>query len=306
MHADGSKREGPAVVAAAVSALLAIGKLGAFWVTGSASLLATAIDSLVDVLISSVNALIIRAAGAPADEGHPFGHGKLEHLAALLQSLVVGALGVAAGWQGWQRLEGGEPLVQPGLGLAVAALSTLVALGLAVYLTRAAKAMRSPALNADAAHYTSDWMINAGAVLAILGEMWLETTLIDAAVAFLVAILILRTALQLFAESASSLLDRGLAEDEVQAVHQALRSFQGRIHGYHDLLTRRSGQDRFVQFHIEVEGTTTLVEAHNLAEEVRRAVEALLPGSRVMIHLDPWPEDTARDPHDAHAPSARL
>lgn len=299
-------RERPAVVAAAVSALLALAKLGAFWVTGSASLLATAIDSLVDVLISSVNALIIRAAGAPADEGHPFGHGKLEHLAALFQSLVIGALGVAAGWQGWLRIEGGDPLRQPVLGLAVAAISTVVAIGLALHLTRAAKASRSPALSADAAHYTSDWIMNAGALVAILGEMWFETRLIDAAMAMLVALLILRTALQLFADSASALLDRGLAEDEVRSVNEVLRSFQGRIHGYHDLLTRRSGQDRFVQFHIEVDATASLLEAHKLAEEVKVAVEAVLPGARVLIHLDPWPEDTSLDPHDSHAPSAQL
>lgn len=306
MQEAGKNRERPAVVAAAVSALLAIAKLAAFWVTGSASLLATALDSLVDVLISSVNALVIRAAGAPADEGHPFGHGKLEHLAALFQSLVIGALGVAAGWQGWLRIEGGDPLVQPLLGLGVAAVSTVVAIFLAVHLTRAAKASRSPALSADAAHYTSDWVMNAGALVAILGEMWLETRLIDAAVAMLVSILILRTALQLFVDSASALLDRGLGKDEVHSVHEVLRSFQGRIHGYHDLMTRRSGQDRFVQFHIEVDAAASLLDAHKLAEEVKAAVEAVLPGARVLIHLDPWPEDTANDPHDAHAPSARL
>ncbi len=306
MQEAGKNRERPAVVAAVVSALLAVAKLGAFWVTGSASLLATALDSLVDVLISSVNALVIRAAGAPADEGHPFGHGKLEHLAALFQSLVIGALGVAAGWQGWQRIEGGEPLQQPILGLGVAAVSTVVAILLALHLTRAAKASRSPALSADAAHYTSDWVMNAGALVAILGEMWLGTRLIDAAVALLVAVLILRTALQLFVDSASALLDRGLGKDEVHSVHEVLRSFQGRIHGYHDLMTRRSGQDRFVQFHIEIDGAASLHEAHKLAEEVKSAVELVLPGARVLIHLDPWPEDTTNDPHDAHAPSARL
>lgn len=299
------RRERPAVVAALLSALLTLLKVGAWWFTGSAAMLAAALDSLSDVIVSGVNALIIRAAGQPADEGHPFGHGKLEHLAGVFQALLIAAVGGLAACQGWERLQGDEELKHSWLGASVAVLSIVAALGIALYLRRSARKLRSPALDTDAAHYTSDWMINAGVLAAFIGEMLLDTPWLDALVAGVVSLFILRTALRVFVDSAQALMDRGLTKAELLEIHVAMKAFEQRIHGYHDLLTRRSGQDCFLQLHVEMDADASLRHSHDLADEIRAAIEATLPGAQVIIHLDPWPENTERDPHKTSAPSLK-
>ncbi|MSR74453.1 MAG: cation transporter [Planctomycetes bacterium] len=309
MHDAGEKlqrRESPAVVAALLSVVLALLKLGAWFFTGSAAMLAAALDSLSDVLVSGLNALIIRAAGQPADEGHPFGHGKLEHLAGIFQALLIATSGGVAAWQGWLRVHDDAPLQHSWLGVGVALFSIAAALGIAAYLRRAARALRSPALDTDAAHYASDWIVNAGVLAAFGAELLLDSPWIDALVAGAVSLLILRTALTVFVDSAQSLMDRGLTKEELAEIHSTMKGFEGRIHGYHDLLTRRSGPDRFLQMHVEMDADVSLRQAHDLAEEIRAALEQALPGARVIIHLDPWPENTTQDPHNQHAPARKL
>lgn len=294
------------MLAAMLSALLALLKLGAWWLTGSAAMLAAALDSLSDVVVSAVNGFVIRAAGQPADEGHPYGHGKLEHLAGVFQALLIAVSGIVAGHQGCERFFSGEPLRHTLWGGAVALLSVIAALGLARYLRRKARELRSPALETDAAHYTADWMVNGGVLLALLAEFWLSSPWVDAVVAGIVALFILRTALKVFVDSAQALMDSGLSKAQIREIHEVLKRFEGRIHGYHDLLSRRSGKDCFVQLHVEMDADLVLRDAHELVEEIRAALEGALPCARVIIHLDPWPENTERDPHDPLAPAAKL
>ena len=299
------ERARPALIATVGSLVLAALKGVGAWATGSAALLASAVDSAGDALMSTGNWLAVRAADRPADEGHPFGHGKLEHLAGLVQAVVIAASGVFIIREAFVEFGDQEQLNRPGLGLGVTIVSTVAAWALARYLKRAARRHDSPALRADSLHYTSDLFTHCGVLLVFVLHLGVGSPWIDPAVAVIIAALILYAAWGLLVESAHRLMDAGLERTEIRAVEDAIASFGAPVRGYHDLMTRRSGPDRFVQAHVEIDAEVSFREAHALVEQIERAIEQRLPRTQVIIHADPWPEDP-NDPHQSHVPGKRF
>ena len=295
-------RTRPAVVATLVSLLLAAFKCFAWLLTGSVAMLASMVDSAADAVVSFGNLMALRAAARPADREHPFGHGAIEDLAALLQSLLIAASGVFVVTTALARLvEETTPLRNAFLGMGAAIISIVVAWLLARTLRRAGQVHDSPALEADSEHYTSDYLANLGVLIAFVGWELFDQPLLDPAISVCIAFVILRTAWERFSTAANSIMDRELDEENLKAIDETVRSFK-EVRGYHDLLTRRSGPDRFIQLHMAIDASLTFREAHAVTERVSRAIEALVPRSRVTIHSDPWPED----PEDAqtHLPYA--
>lgn len=299
-------RARPALVVTLGSLLLAVVKGGGALATGSAALLASAVDSAGDALMSLGNWMAVRAADRPADEGHPFGHGKLEHLAGLAQAIVIAASGAFVVREAFVRFGEHAELARPGLGLGVTIVSLLAAWGFSNILQRAARKHDSPALAADSLHYTTDLFTHCGVLIVFVLHLGIvESPWIDPAVAVIIAALILHAAWGLLAESVHRLMDQGLERAEVRAVEDAIASFGEPVRGYHDLLTRRSGPDRFVQVHVEIDADVSFREAHALVERIEAAIEGRLPRTQVIIHADPWPEDPS-DPHQPHAPDRRF
>jgi ferrous-iron efflux pump FieF len=295
-------RERPAIVAMAVSILLAALKIAGHVATGSAALLAAAVDSATDALVSGVNAWTVRFAGTPADEGHPFGHGKVEHLSGLFQSLILAGAAVFVLITPFRDDGFAHHLRNPGLGIAIAVISILAPILLARFLKRAGQRNHSPALEADAAHYASDYLTNIGVVLAFVCDRFLDWPLADPVIAVLIAAAILRLAWHVGVGAIGGLMDAGLAADEVQLVHHVLSSNHPEVRGYHDLMTRRSGPHRFVQVHLELDASRSFREAHRIVEDVRRDLERAIPNLVVTIHADPWPqlpEDREQKPDQA-------
>ncbi len=297
-----NQRARPALQVTLGSLLLATVKgLGA-WATGSSALLAAAVDSAGDAVMSAGNWFAVRAADRPPDKEHPFGHGKLEHLAGLGQALFIAASGVFVIRESYENLGGDAEVSKPLLGLAVAVLSLLAAWAFSRHLLRAAREHDSPALEADSLHYSSDLFTHLGVILVFLLELVVDLPWIDPVVAVIVAAIILHTAWGLLAESVQKLMDAELERNEIKAVEETIAAFGPPLRGYHDLLTRRSGPDRFVQAHVEIDATVSFREAHELVERVERAIEDRLPRTHVIIHADPWPET----PDDLHRPFARA
>ncbi|HYC76128.1 MAG TPA: cation diffusion facilitator family transporter [Planctomycetota bacterium] len=283
------RRESAAVVAAAASFALAALKLAGFLWTGSTALLASAADSAADVVVSGVNALTVRAADAPPDQGHPFGHGKFEHLGALGQALILFGVGGGVLWSAARRGVDPEPLRDPWIGVGVSAVSLIGALALSRFLSRAGKRHDSPALSADAAHYAADWLTNAGALFAILAERLAGWGRVDPLVAALTAAAVLRLGWRTLTDAAGGLLDARLAGEELALVRKVLEARAPVVRGYHDLLTRRAGPTRFIQLHIELDADLTFRETHRIVESVVRDLEQAIPRAVVTIHADPVP-----------------
>lgn len=274
------------VAVAAAGFLVALKGTGA-WMTGSLALGSAALDSLIDLFVSAANFLVLRRSAQPPDADHAYGHGKFENLAALGQGLFLVAAAVVLVWSGVRRLiEGGAPR-QTGWGVAVLAISLLVSLGVAHTLRQAAERSGSPALRADSLHYATDLWVNGAALGALLVVRWTAWSPADPLVALVVAAYVLRAGSSLALEAMGDLSDRGLPEQELRRIKAIVASFAPRVVGLHDLKTRRSGGQRFIELHLEIPRATSFEDAHALTVEVLRAVERELPRSKVFVHGDP-------------------
>jgi ferrous-iron efflux pump FieF len=232
----------------------------------------------------------LRIAGTPADAGHPFGHGKVEHLSALFQSLILAFAAVFVLTTPFRADGLSHPLRHPALGVAIAVISILAPVLLSRFLRKAGERAHSPALEADAAHYASDYLTNLGVVAAFACDRFFDWRYADPIIAALIAAAILRLAWQVGVAAVAGLMDAGLAKEEVELIHEVLRTRHPDVRGYHDLMTRRSGPHRFVQVHLELDATRTFREAHRIVEDVRRDLERTIPNVVVTIHADPWPQ----------------
>ena len=271
---------------AAAGFLVALKATGA-WLTGSLALGSAALDSLIDLFVSGANFLVLRRSLLPPDAEHAYGHGKFENLAVLGQGLFLVAAAAGLVWSGVRRLmEGGAPR-ETGWGIAVLAVSLAVSLGVARILARAAERSGSPALKADSLHYATDLWVNGAALGALLAVRWTGWSPADPLVALAVAAYVFRVGSSLALEAMGDLSDRGLPEEELLRIRAIVASFAPRVAGLHDLKTRRSGGQRFIELHLEIPRATSFEDAHALTVEVLRAVERELPRSKVFVHGDP-------------------
>ncbi|EOS9396578.1 CDF family cation-efflux transporter FieF [Yersinia enterocolitica] len=284
-----------ALSATVLASILLIIKIFAWWHTGSVSLLAALVDSLVDLAASLTNLFVVRYSLQPADEEHTFGHGKAESLAALAQSMFISGSALFLFLTGFQHLASPEPLQDPGLGIWVTLIALFSTLILVTFQRWVVRKTQSQAIRADMLHYQSDVMMN-GAILIALALSWYGFHRADALFALGIGVYILYSALRMGYEAVQALLDRALPDDERQEIINIVTSWPGVI-GAHYLRTRQSGPTRFIQLHLEMEDMLPLMEAHILADQVERALLHRFPGADILIHQDP----TAVVPKERHA-----
>ncbi|MEA3362509.1 MAG: cation diffusion facilitator family transporter [Thermodesulfobacteriota bacterium] len=267
--------------------LLAIIKLTVAIFSGSMAVMASAIDSLLDILMSGINFLAIRHAEQPPDQSHPFGHGKFETLATLFQALVITGSGGWIIYESVIRLGRNNRLENIDQGIGVLAFSAVVSWFIARNLSRVAKQTDSSALEADSLHFRMDIYSNLGLMTGLLMVRWFDIHWLDAALSILVASYILHEALQLIKRSLTDMLDHELPEEIQRQVHHLISSQDGPIAGYHGLRTRRAGSLKIMDFHLEVCKDMTVAEAHKLTSSLKKRIEREIPGSNVIIHIEP-------------------
>ncbi|MCE9956705.1 cation efflux pump FieF [Aeromonas rivipollensis] len=275
-----------ASTAAVVTAtLLILGKLIAWLMTDSSSLLASLTDSFMDVSASIINLLAIRYALAPADEEHRFGHGKAESLAGLIQSAFISGSALLLMMHGISSMLNQVPVVRLEAGIWVSAGSILLTLLLVSFQSLVIRKTNSVAIKADMLHYRSDLLLNAGVLVALVlaGQGWYWA---DGLFAILIGLFLVWGAVQIGYESVQALLDRQLPEEEQARIMALCCAVEG-VHGVHDLRTRQSGPTRFVQLHLELDDQLPLVKAHQIADEAELAVRQSFERMEVIIHMDP-------------------
>lgn len=275
-----------ASMAAVITAmLLIVGKLIAWLMTDSSSLLASLTDSLMDVSASLINLFAIRYALAPADEEHKFGHGKAESLAGLIQSAFISGSALLLLMNGISSLLNPVPMPRLEVGLWVSVGSILLTLLLVSFQSLVIRKTNSVAIKADMLHYRSDLLLNAGVLLALAlaGQGWYWA---DGLFAVLIGLFLVWGAIQIGYESVQALLDRQLPAEEQARIMALCCAVEG-VHGVHDLRTRQSGPTRFVQLHLELDDQLPLVKAHQIADEAELAVRQTFERMDVIIHMDP-------------------
>jgi len=281
------------VASVAVAAGLVIVKLGAWLLTDSVSLLSTLIDSLLDVAASFLNLLAVRHALAPPDREHRFGHGKAEPLAGLGQATFITGSAIFLLIEAGQRLFDPQPVVRPGLGIAVMVLSIVVTFGLTRFQRYVVKRTGSVAISADSLHYVGDLLTNVAVIVAIVLTSQFGWMYADPLLAIVIAVYILRMAWGISNGALDMLMDRELPDEERRRIKQVVLEHPGVI-ALHDLKTRTAGPTSFIQLHIEMDGELRLKEAHRIADEVEEALRAAFPNAEVVIHQDPFGLETPR------------
>jgi len=269
----------------ATAVILITGKLVAWLMTGSVSVLASLIDSMMDAAASLINLFAVRYALMPPDPEHRFGHGKAESLAGLAQTTFIAGSALFLILQATDRLLHPRPLEDVGVGVGIMAFAILATLALLVLQRHVIKITGSTAIRADALHYTTDVLTNASIIVALLlsGFGWHG---IDALFALAIAGYILYSAWHIGYEAFQLLMDRELPDDQREEIRHAVLG-HSRVRGIHDLRTRRSGHDIFIQLHLELDDELSLFSAHEIADEVEERIREILPQADILIHKDP-------------------
>ncbi|KGQ42646.1 cation diffusion facilitator family transporter [Gallibacterium anatis] len=257
----------------------------AWWKTGSVSILAAITDSLLDLLASFTNMLILRFALMPADDNHSFGHGKAESLASLAQGMFICGSVVFLFLQGIQRLHSPEITDHNIWGIAVTIVSVIMTAILVSFQKYTIKRTDSPAIKADSLHYQTDLFMNLGILIALVISYY-GFVMADAICALIIAVYILINALKMVAESVQMLLDVALPEEEIAEIKKIAQRHP-KVLGVHDIKTRRAGAVRFIQLHLELEDNLPLMMAHDITEELEQELQQAFPNSDIMIHQEP-------------------
>ena len=277
---------------AAAAVLIAI-KLYAYIETNSVSMLSTLFDSALDLGASSVNLFAIRQALTPADAEHRFGHGKAEPLAGLVQVAFILGSSVLLLVEVGQHFLHPQLVERQGIGVAVMLVSIGITLALILFQRHVVRRTQSFAVHADAAHYLSDFLVNVSVIAALILSSALGWWWIDPLFGLLVALFIGYTAVSIGRASLDMLMDREMEDVDRDRIKQIVRAHP-EVVDLHDLRTRIAGQDRFIQFHLELSPEILLKDAHRISDAVEEQLVEAFPGAEVIIHQDPFGVDEPR------------
>ncbi len=268
-------------------------KLYAWFATGSMGILAALVDSLLDLGASLINMFAVKYALMPADDEHRFGHGKAEALAGLGQSLFIAGSALFLVIYTMERIIHPELIDSPETGTWVMIASMAITFLLVAYQRYVVKRTNSVAIKADSLHYASDLITNAGILLGLI--LYYQGYLYaDPIIALLIGVYIFKCAAEIGYESVQLLLDRELPEEEQQTILKLAGSLEGVIE-VHDIRTRQSGQTKFIQLHVVMNGDMSLFDAHELGDRVHERILSEFPQADIIIHHDPHTERAKDD-----------
>jgi len=272
--------------AVSVALFLVVIKFGAWIATESLSMLSTLIDSLLDVGASLINLYAVYHALQPADDEHRFGHGKAEPLAGLAQAAFISGSAVFILFEAVDRFLHPREIIRTDVGLAVMVISILLTLALVAFQRHVVKKTGSVAIQADSMHYKMDVLVNIGVIASLLMVSQFGWLIADPLIAVVIALYIFHGAWEVGSQSLKFLMDSELPEEDRKRIVDIALGESG-VLGLHDLRTRSSGMNLFIQFHLDMDGAITLSAAHAISEAVMYKVEEAFPNADVLIHEDP-------------------
>jgi cation diffusion facilitator family transporter len=291
--ADPPTRRSAALLSIASNTVLILLKAFAGIVTGSVALMTEALHSSIDLVASLVAFFSIRKADEPADASHPYGHEKMEDLAAAIEGILILIGSGVIVFEAVRRLIIGGHVDNIGIGIGVLALSVVVNVVVSARMMRSARFTGSPALAADAAHLRTDAATSMGVLVGLVLVQVTGADWLDPVVALLVAVAIVVAGVRIISRSSRVLVDEALPPDELDAIRAAVVAFSNRgVAGYHELRARRAGTRRLVDLHVQFRAGITLEEAHRTAHLLQDEIEEAVGGADILIHLEP--EDRIR------------
>jgi cation diffusion facilitator family transporter len=262
-------------------------------VTGSISILAQAADSFLDLIAVGITFFSIIVAARPADSEHPFGHGKAENISALIQAIFIFIAGSLIIYSAIDRIISGSAIEMTEAGIGVMTISVVTSFLLSRHLLKVSRAEDSPALEGIAHNITADIYSAAGVLVGMVVIRLTGLTIIDPIIALAVALIILKSAYSLMIKSIGGLLDVRLPEDEESIIKSAITRHSNQIKDFHELHTRKSGSQRYINLHIIMHKGVSLEEAHQICNCIERDITIALPYSNTTIHCEPHDESNS-------------
>jgi len=283
-----------ALLSVVSNTLLVVGKIVVGLMINSVAIISEAIHSGIDLLAALIAFTAVKISGKPADQGHPFGHGKAENLSGAIEALLIFA---AAGWIIYEsvlKLIHPRHIDDPIWGIGIMFVSSVLNWIVSHLLFIIGRKTESIALEADAWHLRTDVWTSVG-VMVGLGIIWIGDHLfpavnlnwVDPVAALMVAVMILKAAYDLTIKSVRDLLDAGLEPAEEEKLRLMIATHAAHIRGFHNLRTRKSGGRRFIEFHILVNPAMSVNRSHKLTDELTVKIREIMPDSLVTIHVEP-------------------
>jgi ferrous-iron efflux pump FieF len=275
-----------AMASLSVAGVLIATKFTAYMMTDSVSLLSSLMDSTFDAVASLVTLLGIIHAATPADAEHRFGHGKAEAFAALGQAIFIFASSAFLFFESVHRFVQPQKVSDVPVGVAVMALSILLTLLLVRFQNYVIRKTASVAITADHLHYKGDLLMNAAVLVALGLSHYSAWPYFDPLFAMAISFSLLYGARRIWGESFDILMDKELSDDEREKILKLVGSHKN-VTAVHDLRTRNTGHQIFIEFHLELDGRMSLKQAHDITEELEAILYDAFPKAEVLIHQEP-------------------
>lgn len=264
--------------------------------TGSLAVLSSMIDSMADIFASSVTFIAVKISSQPADSNHRYGHGKAEAISALIQSAFVAGSGIFVMYDGISRFIKPIQVEQTGIGIVIMLISLISTLALIAFQKYVTSHTASQAIAADSAHYAVDVATNLSIIITLIVVKILDWNWFDTLTAFVVSAYLLYNAYKLARDAIGLLTDKEL-DDKIRLNIKKIVLSHDFTHGIHDLRTRDLGGEYMFEFHLELDGTLSLYQAHTYTDEVEKALLKAYPNAQIIIHEDPAGLDEDRLDH---------
>ena len=265
-------------------------------ITGSISVLAQAADSFLDLFAITITFLAVVVAARPADEEHPFGHGKVENLAAVVQAALIFAAGGLIIYAAIRRIITGAPLELTEAGIGVMLVSIVVSVFLSRYLLKVSKTADSVALEANARNIAADVYSAAGVLVGLVIIRFTSFAVIDPIIALLVSLVIFKSAYDVLMRSFGGLIDVKLPETEENIIREAIMEHIGELVEFHALRTRKAGRQRYIDLHLVMPKDISIEKAHRMCDHLEQDIKSKLRHANVVIHVEPCDEKCERCP----------
>lgn len=269
-----------------VAIFLVLGKLAAWWYSGSVAMLGSLADSGLDFVASLLTFIAVRTAFAPPDHDHRFGHGKAEALGALCQAAMMAISIIFLLIESVQRIHAPMPVSDPSIARDVSLLAIVVTTALVIFQGWVVRQTGSLAVRADSVHYRGDLFLNLSVLLAMVlieagGPVWT-----DGAFGVVVAAYIGFHGYQVARPAVDVLMDKEFTVAERERIFNLVMG-NCDVRGLHDLKTRNAGTRRFIQMHVEMDGKLSLHRAHMIATEIEATVGEAFENAEILVHMDP-------------------
>jgi len=254
---------------------------------GSISVISEGIHSGMDLLAAIIATMAVARSLRPPDEDHKYGHGKYEPISGTIEAILILIAAVLIIYESALKLLGHTSVTLLEGGIFIMLLSVILNLIVSRKLMKVAKETESLALEADALHLSTDVMTSAGVLVGLVIIRFTGWFILDPIVAIMVAMLIIKAAYDLTRKTMEDLSDQRIPKDEEDCIIKILKQHDHVVHDYHDLRTRRSGQNRYIDLHIVVSRDLGHVEAHRLCDHLEAEIKKCIDHSNVLIHSEP-------------------